>query len=221
MNHLSTPHYYDVSDVLTPGDHRLTVCVDNREIVDVGINSHSISDHTQSNWNGIVGKIQLQAELAAWIEDLQVYPDLENGSAKVHISVGNRTGNPLSAELQFDVSCQGRTVKSLTTHTEINTGGSKSEVVISLDGSVQRWDEFNPALYTLKTQLKTELGQNEHLTTFGMRDVTTKGNRLMLNGRQVFMRGTLECCIFPRTGYPPTDIDAWRRIINICKSARS
>ncbi len=218
MNHLSTPHYYELSDVLTPGDHRLTVCVDNREIVDVGVNSHSISDHTQSNWNGIVGKIQLQAELAAWIDDLQVYPDLENGSAKVHISVRNRTGNPLSAELQFDVSYQGRTVKSLTTHTEINAGGSKLEVVISLDGSIKTWDEFNPALYTLKTQLKTELGQNEHLTTFGMREVATKGNRLMLNGRRAFMRGTLECCIFPKTGYPPTDTDSWKRIINICKA---
>ena len=32
------------------------------------------------------------------------------------------------------------------------------------------------------------------------------------------MRGTLECCIFPLTGYPPTDTTAWKRIINICKA---
>ena len=49
-NHLSTPHVFEVSESLTPGEHRLTIRVDNREVVDVGPNSHSISDHTQSNW---------------------------------------------------------------------------------------------------------------------------------------------------------------------------
>ena len=29
----------------------------------------------------------------------------------------------------------------------------------------------------------------------------------MLNGHPAFFRGTLECCIFPLTGYPPTDVD--------------
>ena len=33
-----------------------------------------------------------------------------------------------------------------------------------------------------------------------------------------FLRGTLECCIFPLTGYPPTDVDSWKRIIRVCKS---
>ncbi len=32
------------------------------------------------------------------------------------------------------------------------------------------------------------------------------------------MRGTLECAIFPLTGYPPTDVAAWRRIYRIIKS---
>lgn len=27
------------------------------------------------------------------------------------------------------------------------------------------------------------------------------------------MRGTLECCIFPETGYSPTDIEAWRDVL--------
>ena len=217
-NHLSTPHRYDLSEWLPPGEHRLTIRVDNREVVDVGPNSHSISDHTQSNWNGIVGTLQLQAQSAAWIDDVQVYPDLKTGAAKVSVSIGNRTGKPLSAALQFDLSCQGRTVKSLTMPADVASGGSQTEVVIALEDAVKTWDEFNPVLYTLKTQLKTDAGSDDRLTAFGMRHVTTQGNRIILNGRRAFMRGTLECCIFPRTGYPPTDIDAWKRIIAICKA---
>ena len=32
---------------------------------------------------------------------------------------------------------------------------------------------------------------------------------------QDFLRGTLECCIFPKTGHPPTDAESWRRIIRV------
>jgi hypothetical protein len=39
-----------------------------------------------------------------------------------------------------------------------------------------------------------------------------------LNGRPVFLRGTLECCIFPRTGYPPTDVPSWERILKVAKA---
>ncbi|MCZ7640968.1 MAG: hypothetical protein M5U12_35890 [Verrucomicrobia bacterium] len=58
---LSTPHQYDLGVDLAPGVHRLTVRVDNRMVIDIGENSHSISDHTQGNWNGIVGQLELRS----------------------------------------------------------------------------------------------------------------------------------------------------------------
>jgi hypothetical protein len=39
-----------------------------------------------------------------------------------------------------------------------------------------------------------------------------------MNGRPVYLRGTLECSIWPLTGYPPTDEAAWHRIYKIMKS---
>ena len=44
-------------------------------------------------------------------------------------------------------------------------------------------------------------------TTFGLREIATEGTQFVLNGRKIFFRGTLECCIFPKTGYPPTDVE--------------
>jgi hypothetical protein len=41
---------------------------------------------------------------------------------------------------------------------------------------------------------------------------------LALNGQPIFLRGTLECCIFPTTGYPPTDVAAWQRVIRVCQA---
>ncbi len=54
--------------------------------------------------------------------------------------------------------------------------------------------------------------------TFGLREIATQGTQFVLNGRKIFLRGTLECCIFPHTGYPPTDVDAWKRIIGVAKA---
>ncbi|MDR1222653.1 MAG: beta-galactosidase, partial [Tannerella sp.] len=58
---LLTPHRFVIDNT---GKLRLTLRVDNRVHVPVGINAHSVSDHTQSNWNGITGKIVLSARPA-------------------------------------------------------------------------------------------------------------------------------------------------------------
>jgi len=44
---LATPHEFDLGTSLMPGKHTLTIRVDNRMVLDVGENSHSISDHTR------------------------------------------------------------------------------------------------------------------------------------------------------------------------------
>ena len=59
QNSLATPHEYDLTDLLVPGKNRISIRMDNRVIIPIGVNSHSISDHTQSNWNGITGEIYL------------------------------------------------------------------------------------------------------------------------------------------------------------------
>ena len=62
QNSLCVPHVYDLTSAVTPGKPcRITIRVDNRiKEINVGPDSHSITDQTQGNWNGIVGKIELQ-----------------------------------------------------------------------------------------------------------------------------------------------------------------
>ena len=87
---LSTPHEYDFGPGLGPGLHVLTLRVDNRLVVDVGSNSHSVSDHTQGNWNGVVGALELRATGDPWLEDLQVYPELASRTALVRGTIASR-----------------------------------------------------------------------------------------------------------------------------------
>jgi len=72
---LSTPHVFDLTKTLTPGEHTITVLVDNAKLPPVGP-CHQVDERTQTNWNGIVGRMELQATDALWVDDLQAYPDL-------------------------------------------------------------------------------------------------------------------------------------------------
>ena len=69
---LSTPHRYDITKFLVAGEsNEIAIRVYNGiENVCVGQDSHSVTDQTQGNWNGIIGRIELQAQwenLALWM----------------------------------------------------------------------------------------------------------------------------------------------------------
>jgi beta-galactosidase/beta-glucuronidase len=77
------------------------------------------------------------------------------------------------------------------------------------------WDEFNPNVYQLVLKLNSESGSDEVVEDFGFRDFKVDGTRFTINQRPVFLRGTLECAIFPKTGYPPTDAAGGKRFIKL------
>ncbi len=72
----------------------------------------------------------------------------------------------------------------------------------------------------METRLETKDSRQSDVVTdtFGFREIAAQGTQLTLNGRKIFIRGTLECCIFPKTGHPPTDVAKWKRIIGAAKA---
>ena len=206
---LSVPHEYALGSGLAAGRHRLSIRVDNSLVVDIGVNSHSITDHSQGNWNGLVGRIELLATARAWIADLQVYPHAACRSVTVKGRVGGN-GRLLPKGTAVDLAADGgRPVAAMLA----DDGSFEAEYVLGADAPL--WDEFHPALHRLDATLQ---GGESRSVVFGLREIATQGTQFVLNGRPVFFRGTLECCIFPGTGHPPTDVGSWKRIIGVAKS---
>ena len=50
-----------------------------------------------------------------------------------------------------------------------------------------------------------------------MREINVNKRQIMLNGHPIWLRGTVENCCFPQTGYPPTDVESWIKIFAKCK----
>ena len=81
------------------------------------------------------------------------------------------------------------------------------------------WSEYNPAMYRMQATLRSKKDGiiDRKSEDFGMREFKIDGTRFTINGKQTFLRGTTECCVFPLTGYPPSDTASWGRILRICK----
>jgi hypothetical protein len=222
QNSLSTPHEYELG-TLTPGSHRLTIRVDNTIKIEVGVNAHSISDHTQTNWNGIIGKIELRTVSPVRIDNLQVYPKVREKTVQVLVSISNDTGVPAEGTLTL----KARTSPPLQKHHEpapesVKFTVSKLHTVVKVEypmgDAVMLWDEFSPNLYQMTASIELAKTADSKTVDFGMREFAMRGTQFTMNGRKTFLRGTLECCIFPLTGYPSMDVDEWLRIIRIAKA---
>lgn len=220
---LSVPHRFDLSKFVTAGrKHRLTLRVDNRMHVNVGPNSHSVSDHTQSNWNGIVGDILLRSTPEVWIDRLIVVPDVGRREAHVTVRLGNSGGKAGRGHLQLAAASfngiRPHRVEAIRVDLAWDKGGGQETIVLPMGKDSLLWDEFQPALYRLKAQLIPESEpESTAETVFGLREVGAKETQITVNGRPVFLRGTLDCAVFPNTGYPPTDRSHWRKILQTCK----
>ncbi|MDI3319423.1 exo-beta-1,4-galactosidase [Pinibacter soli] len=223
QNSLVAAHQYDVSKYLHPGIHRITVCVDNRLKVNVGVDSHSVTDHTQGNWNGLVGKLNLQASSPVYFEDIQIFPDLKKKQARVRLVVKNASAEKTSGRVSISAQSFNCAVNDKTAVFSKDFSLSKGEidtlvVAMTFDDNMQVWDEFNPALYRLTASLKIGNSESSTLVQFGMREFKTDGKKFLINGRPVFLRGTLHNCEFPLTGYPATDVGTWERLFKIAKA---
>jgi hypothetical protein len=214
QNSLATPHVYDLSAALGPGRHRITVCVDNTYKIPVGIHAHSVADHTQTNWNGVVGRIELRAQDPVWIEEVKVSPLVREKSIRVEATVRNSTGKPAAGEIRATIPG----VAPVAAVVSIPGERQRIEFTLPLAQSANLWDEYEPALYDLNLTLTAGSYQDEWTASIGLRDIAARGKQFVLNGRPVFLRGTLECSIFPLTGYPPMTEEGWDRLFRIAKA---
>jgi hypothetical protein len=209
---------------LKAGKHSIILLIDNRiKAINVGQDSHSLTDHTQGNWNGVVGKMELLAGSPVYFEDIQVYPDLKNKSAKVKIQLKASANQSSTGKITLSASSFNTKnilqVKPVTAVYQITNGEGSLEINLPMGDKIATWDEFDPALYHLNATLISKDGKkDEKKVQFGMREFKTVGRSFEINGRPVFLRGTVNNCEFPLTGYPSMDVAAWLRIFKISKA---
>ncbi len=215
---LGTPHYHSLGK-LSPGNHLLSVRVNNDMIYNIGDKGHSYGEYTQIIWNGIIGKIELIPQEKISINNLHTYPDVANNQLSVTFNAKNETRRSNGTVGYTLIDNQtGETVVFFEEALSVNEPVFSYRKTLLLDVPVKTWDEFSPNLYTLKVVWQQGRHREEKTAVFGFRDISAAKSKIVVNGESVFMRGNLDCLHFPLTGYPSCDEEEWERIFRIYKS---
>lgn len=229
---LSTPNRFFLGK-LAVGEHVLTMQIDNSRFEAVGDShlprnpdvAHSKSDHTQTNWNGVVGRLELQSQVAgiarlavfAPSRSIRIELDLEAYDTETFWPTFWKGEHKDIVRLTLHLAGQEKLV--VDHPVQITSALTHASIALDLPEAARLWDEFDPVVHHIDAEwLRDGQTLDRSTSQFGIRSITTEGRHILLNGRRIFLRGTLDCCIFPLTGYPPTDKPGWRKAMGTAKA---
>ncbi len=213
QNSLCTPHIYEVTSTLTPGKHTLTICVDNTNYPTKG--GHLTSEDTQTNWNGITGKIELLFFNKSLLKDIMLFPNAQDCT----VTIKGQFENPAPTTLHIEAESFNSDKLHHVTPMRYTICESSFEITYALGDKALLWDEHHPNLYKLILKCThNDILLDQHELTFGLRDFKGTPDYFTINNHPIFLRGKHDGLIFPLTGFAPTDLDSWLHILGIAKS---
>jgi hypothetical protein len=213
---LTTPHRHNVTRFLKPGaENTLTIRIDNREKVAIGVLGHSYTDETQTIWNGIVGHIALEAKPKLRMESLRLRPSLASNGVTATVRFVNNSGQAQNTSLALNPStATGALVRGV----EIPVGESSQSFFLQLPADAARWSEFNPVTHTVTATLGKGKAASQLTQSFGLREFKAAGRAFTINGQRTFLRGTVQCAEFPQTGHPDMTGAQWEKMFTTAKA---
>lgn len=201
---------------LAPGSHRLTLRVDNRMIHNLSTVTHAYGPETQSRWNGVIGGLTIEALDPVAIDSLTVFPAPDRRSVRVVARILNTTSAEARVAARMDLlPIPGEApLASVAAEFSCPPAVSTHETTLQLTTPASAWDEFQPARYRLVARLSDGAPVTAE---FGFRHIERVGRQLRLNGQPLFLRGTLDCAVYPKTGHPPMTVPEWERVLGVVK----
>lgn len=216
---LSTPHWHDLG-FLAPGKHTLTLRINNDMIHNIGDKGHTYSEYTQSIWNGVVGRIRLVARDTARLTN----PQYTTKVNPARLDIRDRLINESDKDREVDVTISlkdresGKELASFTKKQSLPKGGADLVLSEAMPAETKLWCDSEPNLYEVTASIVEQGKVIDTLTTeIGFREITSGKDKLLVNGKRVFLRGNLDCVHFPLTGYSPCSVEDWERVFKTYK----
>lgn len=204
---LSAPHVFEITGLAT-GRDTLQFISDNHYPGwprDAIVYSSSASDETQTNWNGLLGRIELEAQPPVFLSHVHVYPR----GTLISVRIGVDAATDYTGTLSLESSALAHPV---TRQVDLHPG--VHEICLSdlpLKPGIRRWDLGDGPLHSLTVSLT---GLPSRTVSFGIRDFDRDKGHLTLNGRRIFLRGETNCAVFPETGYCPMTTEEWLSVLS-------
>ena len=200
------PHVYDVTKLLREGENLIEVRVANKGYKTGG--GHMTSPDTQSNWNGITGEISLRFFSESYAENVFVKSDIHKGCLYVTADISGKACEKVTVSAE---GINGNEQSFAPIEFPVKSG--KLEACYPMP-EAKLWSEFAPNLYALKIDVSGDIFE----TIVGLREFKGAGDKFTINGEKTFLRGKHDGLIFPKTGFAPTTVEEWLKVLEISKS---
>ncbi|MDI9498784.1 MAG: hypothetical protein QM270_09935 [Bacillota bacterium] len=173
-----------------------------------------------TNWCGAIGRVELEVRERQFIRHLDIHALPDQSEAMLELELVNSEAADRMLLLQWTIAAlDGGTGGGTGQQAVSLEAGRESRLRLPLDLAVRLrpWSDREPCLYRLELSLTSPLHAmppQHHELIFGARELCADGHRLLLNGRRIFLRGTLEDHTFPLTLAPAMDEAWWERTLS-------
>ena len=201
------PHIYDLTEFIGTGERELVIKVSNVGYKTKG--GHMTSRDTQTNWNGILGRIELIGYGATHCKNVVITPDIHSGTVNVTADIiGVESGTAVIKAVNYP---DGAPACEPVEFTYID---GRLIAEYQMCKNFKLWSEHSPELYELVIDIDGDISKY----IFGMREFSAADGKFIVNGKRTFLRGKHDGMIFPKTAYAPCDVDEWLRVMKISRS---
>ncbi|MCH5227100.1 MAG: hypothetical protein J1F16_04700 [Muribaculaceae bacterium] len=209
---VSSPQRFNLTPLISPGNHTISISVNNLDSVPAQISrdSHSFSESTQTNWNGILGEMLIIRKNPFHITSVSIDEKQDKDDIIFGLNFSRRTHDKLKIGLEIN----GENVIW-----EKIPEGTDSISFRLPKKNVKLWSASTPNLYDVTFLVTDSAGKeiDSYSFTTGFREFTSSGNQFLINGNPEFLRGTVNAAVFPLTAAPPMDLKSWQEYFSTIK----
>lgn len=237
---ICAPHRYDITGAVTEPELLVTICVNNVDYPTKG--GHMTSQDTQTNWNGILGRMELQIFETADVVSMTTEADPDSGEIKLFLETRNTGTESAARQIRMqgnyyrldDSGNERKDAADFADGTDcqiirMEPGCGRQTVMVKLENPLL-FSEFTPGYGELQLFCESCSGGNQENTdagakqsepvesVFGFRKFTADRHHFYINGTKTFLRGKHDGMVFPLTGAAPMDTKGWLKVMSAAKS---
>lgn len=214
-----TPYDLNITEFLREDNNELSLSVRSESLADM---LGSLTQYAAHQLGGITRKVTLFAVPDVHISDLRIITDLDenykDARLKLYVSVTNSSSNK-TENMNVRAMLDNHTAAGTLNLPSIQPGETWSGWLEFDVEAPELWDNEHPNLYNLHLDLyqgTNSIAQIEK--KFGFREIEVRGNRMLVNGKPVKLRGVCRHEAHPLYGRSLTDAE-WKADAQLYRDA--
>jgi len=202
----SAPFAFDISPVLLPGaKNEIVLRIENPPFSVEAAPPEQVPLYPTgmlnyiANWGGVYGRVALEAAPRLRVESILVVPDVKRRVVRFHVALNDVTLNDVPAGSPLSVRA---TLPGAAPVTAVVSTAAPINLEVAVPNA-PLWTPDEPNLLTAMVEL---LSSGRPIDTveqrFGLREIETRQNVLLLNGKPLYLRGYGDDNIEVLGGFP-------------------